>query len=405
MQRCTQGRLSLFGLIFLLFAATLFTFAHAAPQAEPSSEPNDVVVEDGDDLTSGVDEGIPTETAAIVVVNEEDGTTEELPGDGAGEILPDESGKANTTEITQNIIVEETKKEPLDEKEKKEIEAEIKYAAALFEEDAPEKRDLVNLDSLEERDADDLEERDGLDARSRKDRRRRRRCRLLARVLRGFVQWAARLFRLKNPGNGVRAQHTHMFFLYPLHRPLFDANIHPRVWFKANWVAKRFWKGTAGVTFGKRVYVRAKYAPFSRWSSAASQEVFFAQTRLLAHEYQHVRQYQAHRWSIWDFAYEYIYKWCRAGKKYSKNPMEVAAAKAADKLLPLLKTERRFFRFWYRDQLRNDLGYPVETSYQDTGKYRRQLKFQKGAMQLDTKKSCYRKRTTGGWGSWNCRKP
>jgi hypothetical protein len=404
MHRCTQGRLSLFGFLFLLFGATLFTFAHAAPQAASSSEPNDAVVEDGSGLTSAVDEGIPTETAAIVVLNEEDGTTEELRGDVTGEIDLDESGKVNITEITQEIIVEEIKKEPLDDKEKKEIEAEIEDATAFFEDDVAEKRGLIDLDNLEEHDADDLKERDGLDARNCKNRRRRRRCRILARVLRRFIQWAARLFRKKNPGNGMRPQHTHMFFLYPLHRPLFDANIHPRLWFNANWVAKRFLKGVEGVTFGKRVYVRAKYVPFRRQSSAAEQVAFFDQARLLAHEYQHVRQYWAYRWNIGDFAYAYIYKWCCAGKKYSKNPMEVEAEEAADKLLPLLKTETRFFRFWQRDLLRHDLGYPVETSYRNTGKDLRQLNFQKGAMLLDIKKSCYRKKTTGGWGSWDCRR-
>jgi hypothetical protein len=65
-----------------------------------SSKPNNAVVKDGSGLTSAVDEGILTEIAAIIILNEEDRTIEELLGDGTGEINPNESGKANTIEIT-----------------------------------------------------------------------------------------------------------------------------------------------------------------------------------------------------------------------------------------------------------------------------------------------------------------
>ncbi|KAM6517621.1 hypothetical protein FSOLCH5_008588 [Fusarium solani] len=382
MQGRTQGRLSLFGLIVLLFGATLFTFAHAAPQATSSTEPDDVVAEGGGESTSGIDESIPTETA---------------------EIEPDDSGKANTTEITEDIIIEEAKQDPIVNEEKKEIEAEIEDTVALFEDDGTGKRGLMDLGDLEERNVNDLKERNELDSRSLfwPPRCRRRRCRILARVIRAFFRWAARRFRKKNPGSGMRPHHTHMFFLYPLHRSLFDANIRPRVWFHARWVAPRFLK-SAGVTFLKRVYVLAKYAPFRRHDSAASQKAFFDQTWLLAHQYQHVKQYREVGWDIGKFADKYIYGWCMAGKKYSKNPMEISANKAADKLLPLLKTETRFFRFWQRDLLRHDLGYPVQTSYHNAGKDLRQLSFQRGAMQLDTRKSCYRKKMKGPWGPWRC---
>jgi hypothetical protein len=64
----------------------------------------------------------------------------------------------------------------------------------------------------------------------------------------------------------------------------------------------------------------------------------------------------------------YIYKWCYAGKKYSKNLIEVEAEEAAKKLLPLLNIEICFFCFWQWDLLRYNLGYLVEILYHNIGK-------------------------------------
>jgi hypothetical protein len=391
MRSTTHKHLSLFSLLLFLLSATFFAVAHGAPT-------NTTDVEDVDPPTVG-DPGPAVDDKAdgpIKVIDDEDGEEVDLPElpeldlDTVTDNKKTATAKVNATVLDVMVRVGLNATEIAEDKD--EIDKELAETLGDFFDDGDE--------AAKKRDLAEVEERDELEARD-KDKRRRRRCRILAGLLRGFVRLAARRFDKKNDGPGIKPKYEHMFFLYPLHRPLFDAGIDTRVWFKAKWVVARFWTNTAGVTFGKRIYIRGSLVSFNAKGTTAQQNAFFDQARLLAHEFEHVQQYRAYGFSIKKFAYDYLYRWCRAGKNYDKNPMEKSAEAAATKLHPLLYTDRSFFKLWIRDKLRTVLGYPVETGFRDAGGNLRLLKFQKGEMEVNTKTGCYRKKV-GSWGPWIC---
>jgi hypothetical protein len=334
----------------------------------------------------------------VTVIDDEDGETVSLPELPGVDLDPDTTKKNTAVSAVNESAVEVMVRLGMTPaeiaEESADLYSQLGESIDTFFDDGDS---IIALGSFSQVDSSvsSLEGRD-------KGKRRRRRCRILAGLLRPFVRLAARRFEKKNGGPGLKPKTTHMFFLYPLHRPLFDAGVDARIWFKAKWVVARFWANVAGVTFGKRVYIRDSYVAYKPKGSEAEQNSFFKQTDLLAHEFEHVQQYRKYNFSIKEFAWEYIYRWCRAGKSYSKNPMELGASAAADKLRGLLWVDRSFFKFWHRDGLRTKLGYPVETSYRTVGSNRRELKFQTGAMEMDTRRKCYRIQTAGGWGSWVC---
>ena len=144
------------------------------------------------------------------------------------------------------------------------------------------KRDLDDRDA-EAEDAAALEERDFLGIGGwLKDKA----CRIFARFTRPAYMASAALFNIRNPGpvNGIF--HYQKFFLYPLHRRLFDDRINVRVYYKARWVLKKFWSAV-GVSFGKKIFLRRQYEGYT----AANAGNFFNQVYLLAHELQHTEQY------------------------------------------------------------------------------------------------------------------
>ena len=112
------------------------------------------------------------------------------------------------------------------------------------------------------------------------------------------------------------------------------------------------------------------------------------------------------RWSLWDFGYEYLYQFCRAGFSYSRIAYEVEARNAAGRIANLLTNGRSFFLYWRARALYGKLGYPVEVNYRDVSRDVRELRFQKGKVQINHTKNpdCHRyKAGPAAWSKWECR--
>jgi hypothetical protein len=385
---------SLFVFAFLALALTSFLAQAVALPPDPQDTEKEV------DLPTE-DPGIDLSTSGPTTIIEDDGSTNGTVSAPAVISVPLASLEGST--VPQNIVDDVKKSLPQVLHDEGLTDAEI---AGLT--DAEIAEILAALNEFFENgeghdDSDDVAvaKRDWLAERGVADWIKGRICRAFARITRPAFMAAAGLFNLKNSGSGSGIFHYQKFFLYPLHRTLFDNRINVRVYYKANWVVKKFW-GSAGVAFGKKIYVRKSY---EAWSSTSSQ--FYTQVSLLAHELQHTQQYYNRHWSIWDFAYHYLYSYCRAGFSYSKNAMEVEAKEAAKKISKLLSTGRGFFHYWRVKALYSKLGYPVETSYRDVRPDVRELNFQKGKMQIehDRNPDCYRYKVgSSPWTTWDCRR-
>ena len=110
-------------------------------------------------------------------------------------------------------------------------------------------------------------------------------------------------------------------------------------------------------------------------------------------------------WSLWDFGYEYLYQYCRAGFKYTGIAYEVEARNAAIRIQNLLVNGRGFFLYWRARALYAKLGYPVDVNYHDVSHDRRELAFQKGKVQIKHTQNppCHRyKAGTAAWSKWDC---
>jgi hypothetical protein len=383
----------LFAFAFLALALASFLAQAAALPQEPQEPDTDV------DLPAE-DPGLDLSTNGPTTITEGDGSVNGTVIAPPVISVPPEALEGST--VPTNIVEDVKKLLPQVLREEGFSEAEIanmtepetaEILAALkeFFEDGEGHDDSLN---------DPGEKRDMLEERGIIDAIKRRVCRAFARVSRPAFMAAAGLFNLKNKGPGSGIYHYQKFFLYALHKRLFDDKINVRVYYKANWVAKKFW-GSAGVAFGKKIYIRKGYESWSK-----TNKNFYTQVSLLAHELQHTQQYYNKNWSLWNFGFDYLYHYCRAGFSYSKNAIEHEARVAANKISGLLNAGRGFFLYWRQRSLYSKLGYPVETSYRDVNHDVRELNFQKGKMQINHNKNpdCYRyKAGSKPWTSWECR--
>jgi hypothetical protein len=156
------------------------------------------------------------------------------------------------------------------------------------------------------------------------------------------------------------------------------------------------------------MYIREKKLDLQR-----NRQEWFAQTRLLMHEFEHTAQYKRLGYGRLAFSRRYLYEWCRVGMDYKQNPMEVAAYQKeddADKLL-LQKHGRILFYQWKGRKLSETLGYPTETSYREiisdnpNGRDPAflRLKFQKGSLQVESTGFCHKIKLDGqSWANWEC---
>ena len=145
------------------------------------------------------------------------------------------------------------------------------------------KRDLEDRDA----DADAYAEAAALlEERGLWDEIKKHACKVFARFTRPAYLASAALFNILNKGPGSGIYHYQKFFLYPLHKKLFDNHINVRVYYHAHWVAKKFWSAV-GVSFGKKIFLSRTYQGYS----VANAYDFYSQVYLLAHELQHTEQY------------------------------------------------------------------------------------------------------------------
>ncbi|KAG8527828.1 uncharacterized protein KY384_006744 [Bacidia gigantensis] len=149
------------------------------------------------------------------------------------------------------------------------------------------------------------------------------------------------------------------FYIQPLH----GAVSHPDgivVYYNANFPPG--FENADGVTMGQAIYTRN--GPDIEYTDVN----FAATTRLLLHEFTHVKQYQALGYDFNAFGLRYLFDYCTAGFSYEKNDLEAEAYTKQtymDKLF--LSPGSEFVRLWNTRGVQQQLGFPTAQTYTTTG--------------------------------------
>ena len=142
--------------------------------------------------------------------------------------------------------------------------------------------------------------------------------------------------------------------------------------------------GSVGITFGRQVYVNG--------------HGLVDEQGVLAHELRHVEQYRAFDWNVPHFGWWYTYRWCNDGT-YTNDLYEVDARAKEGQIYDLLPDGAPdayrpdggylFFRIWRSKGLVGTLGYPVVKNITHVDGSVRELRFERGLLQLNSD-ACFR---------------
>jgi hypothetical protein len=172
------------------------------------------------------------------------------------------------------------------------------------------------------------------------------------------------LFHTGNPTGYSLLSGEQKFF----QRSVFSNDLLAKVRVKYSaWFAPGF-GDASGVTMGTEIYLRAAKANVDTnptWNMTLRTK-FSDQIGLLNHELGHSNQYNARKWNIAKFGWDYLYKFCEAGFSYSKNAMEKDAETYRGKANGIMKGgPLAHFKKWKKDGLEFATGFsktPVEYS-------------------------------------------
>ncbi|KAI4141949.1 MAG: hypothetical protein LQ341_003366 [Variospora aurantia] len=191
-------------------------------------------------------------------------------------------------------------------------------------------------------------------------------------------------FLTLNAFNGQPTTADQDYFINPLHGS-FSHTDDVQVYYGATF-APGFGANVAGVTFGSRIYLRTDSSAISASTPLLQDRAFQQKTKLLLHEFTHVKQYKNLGYFHPTFALAYMKSYCLAGYNYENNRFEVEAYQKQEQVNRLLTgvIGTQFMDKWKQNNWVSAFGLPTNQDYNEypnlPGQYF--LQFQNGGIQL-----------------------
>ncbi|KAL8916285.1 MAG: hypothetical protein Q9208_008596 [Pyrenodesmia sp. 3 TL-2023] len=185
------------------------------------------------------------------------------------------------------------------------------------------------------------------------------------------------------PNQGVSTTPDQDYFISPLHGSV-SHNDDIRIFYGA-----RFFLGfekADGVCFGKKIYIRADQSATTATTPLLGDLAFRRKTKLLLHEFTHVKQYRELGYVKEFFGARYLYNYCTAGLDYDENALEKEADAKAEQVNGLLDNDigTQFFDKWKTNNWAEPFGFPDQKNYTEypTRPGQFYLRFQNGGLTL-----------------------
>ncbi|KAL9016221.1 MAG: hypothetical protein Q9185_006421 [Variospora sp. 1 TL-2023] len=192
-------------------------------------------------------------------------------------------------------------------------------------------------------------------------------------------------FLVLNPGNGEPITADQDYFINPLHGSWISPDDNIRLYY--NSIFATVFGLADGITFGNRIYLKLDRSAINVNIPLLSDIGFRQRTRLLLHEYTHVKQYRDFNDSQTAFGFAYLKAFCQYGFSYRANPFEDEAFVKQQQVNKLLQDPlgTQFMDIWKLNNWAARIGSPTRTGYESDparpGEYH--LRFQRGSITLN----------------------
>ncbi|KAL8652105.1 MAG: hypothetical protein Q9210_002878 [Variospora velana] len=191
-------------------------------------------------------------------------------------------------------------------------------------------------------------------------------------------------FLVLNPGNGEPTTADQDYFINPLHGSWISPDDNIRLYYDSSFAPNLGW--FVGITFGNRIYLKLDRSAINVNTPLLLDLSFRGRTRLLLHEYTHVKQYRDFNDSQAAFGFAYLKAYCQYHFSYRANPFEDEAFEKQEQVNKLLQDPigTLFMDKWKLNDWAARIGSPTRTDYEThpdrPGEYH--LRFQRGSITL-----------------------